>query len=234
VTNSPLSVTTCNPVTWRRESSQLLEQQLWALGCDIRRPEGNLLIAAGCKRLAAPANLECASCYKAICRSGARLSLRGFGLVCEHGSLGALFISRDNFTPQWTPRTSSDWSPWRLEDVAGWRAKPSSHAAEVSILAAAAAEWLAQYETGVVELLGPEYRQSTLDQRQRSCMAPIGGAEMASRWSQIAEDLRLRPDLLGISEPPHRGGRRRKAARPLTPATVGPLTSGLPFSVAKS
>jgi hypothetical protein len=223
------------PAKWVRNAAALLDQQLWALGYDIRCAEGNQLIAAGCERLAAPPELDCASCYRVTDVDGVRLTFRGFGLVCEHDDAGALFIERYHFAMRWVAAAPSGWTPWRAESVADWRVVPLEQRGECGWLASSAARWLARYEADLAERFGPERRQFTLDQRQQKPPITLDGDRMASAWQGVAEDLCSWPELLGHAKPPsRRQSRRRKPARPLTPATVGPLTAGLPFSVAKS
>src|SRR5687768_12975270 len=42
------------PKALEKQGEALLEQQMWCWGCDVRRQEGNLLLAYGCERRASP------------------------------------------------------------------------------------------------------------------------------------------------------------------------------------
>lgn len=74
----------------RRCREDLFDHQLWCLGCDIRRPDGNLLVRYGFERHAHAQG----SAYSLACDAGARrLVLWGFGVtLC--GPEGALFVRR--------------------------------------------------------------------------------------------------------------------------------------------
>lgn len=81
----------------RRVQAQLLDHQLWCLGCDIRSPEGNLLLAFGFERHRPPAGRTGSSAYRL--RDAGRSSTIvcwGFGIAVETTD-ERLFLRRHPF-----------------------------------------------------------------------------------------------------------------------------------------
>lgn len=85
------------PASLRREAAGLLDQQLWCWGLDIRRPEGNALIAFGFERVPVAGGIRGSNAYVATVGEGITLGLWGSGLVFAKGPIGAVAISRFAF-----------------------------------------------------------------------------------------------------------------------------------------
>lgn len=66
---------------WLR-GAELMHQQCWCWGQDVRRPEGNLLLENGFERTRAPEDVSGSFRYW-LERNGTRLALWGFGVGCH-------------------------------------------------------------------------------------------------------------------------------------------------------
>lgn len=82
-----------------RNFARLINLQMWCFGCDIRRPEGNLLIEYGFTR-ERPCETTCGSSrYAKDTKSGMSLSIWGFGLLLTDES-SALYLRRFTRVPK--------------------------------------------------------------------------------------------------------------------------------------
>lgn len=93
-------------------AAELLNQQLWCWGCDIKFPAGNLLMRHGFQRLARPRKLNLmtgrapetgASIYRLEHTPSARILLRGFGIFHGDDRWGGIVLKRQQFYPWRTP-----------------------------------------------------------------------------------------------------------------------------------
>lgn len=198
---------TTNP-DWRGDAAALFDQQLWCFGYDIRRAEGNLLLEMGCQRLAAPESADCVSCYQLDLTTGERLTLRGFGVLCEDlASSRAVFLHRDAFHVSWFEQ-GLESLPWRPQDV--MRADPvPPHAGEQAArLLGRTIDWFAEYEQAVADRLGSAYRSDCLGERDRD--PAIEPTEMASRWRTLASEIVQEPKRITAPQSKSKKKRRRE------------------------
>lgn len=178
----------CVP-SWCREAAKILDLQLWLFGYDIRRREGNLLIAMGCERIPAPEADTCSSCYRVTLPSGPRLTLRGFGLLCEASHRPhAVFLSRSDFAVNWF-ESGFEGMPWRASDLPKNVSVPPHAHEEAADLLARLAGWIAEYEEFVCEEVGIDYRSSAIQERDRDLAAAAFDPRV--EWRRIESDLAI-------------------------------------------
>ncbi|MGN6030979.1 MAG: hypothetical protein ACTHQE_04875 [Thermomicrobiales bacterium] len=166
---------------------RLIQQQFWLWGCDVRRPEGNLLALQGFTKVRPPADARCAtSRYTASIPAGIELALWGFGLLAGRGD-GAVYLPR--LSPR--PRCGACGAPldgrWDPDDFPEFR-RPASSCDHrlVRTTLADVLRWLASYEQRVLDLAGPAYRAATIAAWKR----PIGTAQdLPDRWLALADAL---------------------------------------------
>ncbi|NWF80359.1 MAG: hypothetical protein HXY37_09970 [Chloroflexi bacterium] len=109
--------------TWRfperlvSRGTRLLTQQCWYWGCDVRRPEGNLLLAHGFARMWPPAGVEGSTLYVLEPAPGAQLILWSFGVFFGRAGAGGLFLDRFRFEPLLTDQTTLPPAIWRNEQL---------------------------------------------------------------------------------------------------------------------
>ena len=204
----------CDTGSFAKHAADLLDQQLWCFGYDIRRPEGNLLVECDCQRLSAPESSDCSSCYRADLASGARLTLRGFGMLCEESdrSHGA-FIHRDGFRISWLSSEPAS-PPWSLSDLPRHASVPRHALEQVARLVSRAASWIADYEVEISDRLGVEYRSRALEARDKP--AAIDPADLPSAWRSLATAMIREPGLVGGLSASRKPKRRRAPKRLFT------------------
>ncbi|MDQ3547605.1 MAG: hypothetical protein M3439_02195, partial [Chloroflexota bacterium] len=83
----------------RTYASQVLNQQMWCFGYDIRRPAGNLLIEYGFEKHLPPLSLGVSSSYSLTLSNKRAIRLWGFGMFHGEPPAGGLFLGRFSIEP---------------------------------------------------------------------------------------------------------------------------------------
>lgn len=174
--------------TLRKLGAKLFDQQMWCWGCDIRRAEGNLLLAYGFERQR-PVDRRTSSAYIYHTLDGRQIVLWGFGAFWGMERIGGLYVPRDGFRSYLV-------SGWRLpSDV--WPDKPAPRrdhdAGDADLLAyllAQFATWIAAYERWIQQSVGSAYRIAALHPWRRKMV--VAGDAMAGAWGEVADRMRLR------------------------------------------
>lgn len=162
----------------------LLHQQLWCFGADIRRCEGNLLLAYGFLRRRASQGEVGSSAYLHAAAGGS-LALWGWGIWYGEPEAGSVFLRRYAFRPKWhpSPLCPDAHTPERL---GLWTAPRGSETTQVRALMAALCEAVADYERWV-EHYAPGWRRTVL----REWDTPRVAAEATvAAWSAWADRFR--------------------------------------------
>ncbi len=168
----------------RRFASVLLDQQLWCIGCDIRHPDGNLLVRYGFERVPAPDSAKDCTTYILRPQSESEFVLWGFGIF--HGELGygGIFLKRYTFTPKWTSADrlpEAVWSTARLPAMQ-WPKGELQHARTNYVLQRTVS-WLADYEDWILQNAGIEHRQECL---RRWPKRIVEAERVPQEWRRIA------------------------------------------------
>jgi hypothetical protein len=167
-------------VGFRRWMAELFDQEMWCLGRDIKRTEGNILLDLGMCRHRTSG--EGSSMYTATLRSGASLWLWGFGAMCSEAGLGGVFVQRYDFAPKLTSIESA-LGVSRPEHL-GPLIKPN-RAAEITRvrhLLPQLVGWFANYEHWVAEKIGSDYRRSCLNSRTKPNV--VSADKIAEEWDR--------------------------------------------------
>ncbi len=172
------------PADLRREVTPLLDQQFWLLGCDVKYPQGNLLLELGFERARPPEGLKAATQYQAALSEG-RLKLWGFGFwYARQNSSWGVQVRRSEFAPRLCALSEPIW---RSEDL------PPAHLPTAPDQAAytwhclnVVFTWFAEYETFILQRCGKEYRRHCLSQWTKR---RVGSAEdLSERWRELAKE----------------------------------------------
>ncbi|QAT86413.1 hypothetical protein EJ065_4871 [Corallococcus coralloides] len=174
------------PCDVRRDGDRLFDVAMWCLGQDVRCPDGNVLLRHGLVREARPPGVEGQSAYQGRLLDGGRLTLWGFGALCESCG-GAIFVPRDGFVPRWVEDARGP--AFRVEDVGVRRdvATGSERRAARAGLARLA-DWLAEYEAWVARDVGLAWRRECLAARRKA--SPIPAEELSTAWRRLAVRVR--------------------------------------------
>lgn len=172
--------------SFKKLGSNLMNQQCWCWGCDIRRSKGNLLLAFGFERLRPPEGVEGSSCYRITLRSALVVTLWGFGaIISDH--VRAVHVGRFEFNPQLCAalgKTNSCWHPSDLPPLS----RPSSphELMRVGSLCSELLTFIGEYESWVTESVGIRYRQQNLDKFKDATYTAM---EASLLWPRLAKQV---------------------------------------------
>ncbi len=180
------------PRPLRRMASALLDQQLWYLGMDIRRDDGNAPLAFGFRRVPS-SDVRAATCYLldgigAPSLDGVTLGVWGFGLCCACTDGEATVVRRFGFAPR-RPAPRGDLLPAWAPDDLGPIVSPVGRTqwTRCWVLLSAACGALAEYEAWALARFGITYRHWCLAGRpklvRRRMLAPHA---VPDRWRALA------------------------------------------------
>ncbi len=176
----------------QRKGKALLSQQCWLWGRDVKRRDGNLLLAHGFERLRAPERTSGSTQYTLGLPNEMYVRLWGFGMY--FGAAKGIYVNRYEFVP----RTALFQEAWLSAE--SMIALPKSRGFE---LLAQAASWIAEYESWVLKNVGLTYRRQSLSSWKEACAEP--GA-VALSWRRLANEIRaaerarLRHQTNGLSD----------------------------------
>jgi hypothetical protein len=168
----------------------LLHQQCWQWGQDIRRPEGNLLLAYGLERMRPPAGIAGSSTYF-VGVAGGWIRLWGFGLVYAQNGR-AVYLHRYQFEPLLVDPSAARepiWTPDLLRPIGGWDPQTG----------AKALVWIANYERWVLREFGLSYRRSVLWNWHEPAVLP---EQLPAAWETLAWEMERRNWETGASGGP--------------------------------
>lgn len=172
-----------------KPANRLLEQQFWLWGCDIRRPEGNILSQLGFEKVKAPAETGLnTSQYRCPLSITCTIALWGFGVCVSDSSHGSVFVPRAGLRPRYcqsTLDTTSAWEPaWFERILLGETNRdlvPCYH------LVGQLIDWIAWYECRVLEIAGQAHRQRSIETWKRPV---VDHAPLAQQWLQLGLAIR--------------------------------------------
>ncbi|PJF35946.1 MAG: hypothetical protein CUN49_07920 [Candidatus Thermofonsia Clade 1 bacterium] len=176
------------PAQARNLAPKLLDQQMWCWGCDIRRPEGNLLSAYGLVKLSAPEGVKQSSAYTLCFTDGAQVTLWAFGAFYGAPERGGIFVKRGGFTALYTPiyrLPIAEWTPPPEAELPATAQK----CANAAYLLSAFSAWIADYETWIAAQTEPEYRAACVNAWFAHKRA-VPSQAMISAWRNLAEACR--------------------------------------------
>ena len=171
----------------RKTGTLLLDQQLWCWGQDIRRVDGNALLAYGFTRHRPPEGKHGSPAYEWRGSGRSRIILWGFGFFYGDGGRRGIFLRRYKFAPKQTASVYFSLPIWNLGqlpeltqpcDAEGWR--------RVFSLLTQGLTWIADYERWIISEYGLDYRQRCTDAWKKK---RIPAHEMAAKWQELVEYL---------------------------------------------
>ncbi|MCS6801805.1 MAG: hypothetical protein RMM58_01560 [Chloroflexota bacterium] len=166
----------------RRLLDALVDQQFWCWGQDIRRPEGNLLLAFGFERTRPPAGVLGSSCYR-LAGAGREVVLWGWGLLLV-GPAGGVFLPRHGFAPRpaLAPLAAPCWSPEGLPPLGDAPVPGTGRWFQ------AAADWIADYEAWVLATVGLAYRRACAAGSPRATFG-LFPERLPALWRHVGERI---------------------------------------------
>ncbi len=162
----------------------LIHQQFWCFGADIRRGDPNLLAEQGFSALRAPEGEQGSATYWAELPSGLSLTLWGFGCFIERKGESAIYLSRFSISPQ-PARVDRPiphiWLPTQLEDFLDDTALDWQGSITLLI---ELTRWFAFYERFCIQRIGTDAREAALIPWGSRNVCPA--ATIAEHWDELA------------------------------------------------
>ena len=165
------------PADLRRRGMVLLNQQCWAWGRDILRPEGNLLLKYGFQKTKPPKGVEGSTQYSFRMPSGTGIRLWGFGVF--YGRTRGIYLNRYEFEPRVARIANDLW----CADGLGLTPPLRRYSGLRSVLL-----WIASYEEWVLTTYGRTYRKQCLSGWKKKSVSPDF---VPQQWVELADDVCL-------------------------------------------
>ncbi|NJO82742.1 MAG: hypothetical protein HC828_07890 [Blastochloris sp.] len=181
------------PSPWRlperlvSRGTKLLTQQCWNWGCDVRRPEGNLLLEAGFTRVRPPAEITGSTLYALQPTPETQIILWSFGIFYGQAALGGLVLDRFRFAPQRSPTPTLPLTIWTQEQLPPLRRPGAADREALALLLGGLLDWIGAYESAVLAAHGLAYRESCLAQWSRRKLG-VPAAELPTHWEAFGAD----------------------------------------------
>ncbi len=179
------------PTDIQRAAIPLLDQQMWCWGCDVRRAQGNLLLAYGAEKRPAP-DARFHSAYTFQTDQDAVLNLWGWGIWFAHPQWGSLFVDRSRFRVRYSPEVILRPNAWRARDLPPMTGGHSEiEAGYADNLLAATLNWIGHYERWLSSQVEPDYREHILENwpKRKRYKGGIPAAAMPVSWFELAEQI---------------------------------------------
>lgn len=179
------------PLDLKLRGAALLDQQMWCWGCDIRRSEGNLLLAYGAEKRPSP-EPRLPSAYSFHLGASAALNLWGWGIWIARQGCGSIFIGRAGFRVRYAAQAELLPQAWRECDLPPMQTTVAAD--ELSVIGALLSQvcqWISAYETWLAAQFEPGYRERTIaawPERKRH-HGGVCAVEMAASWIALSEML---------------------------------------------
>jgi hypothetical protein len=165
---------------------------MWCWGCDIRRQEGNLLLAYGCERRGSPDPRYHSAYIYSLC-ADCTLTLWGWGVWIAREGLGSLFLSRSRFRVSYIPQVHRYPQAWQADDLPSGKS-PCDPAAQTSThcLLIEAMDWIGGYEHWLACHTESHYREAAIAAwpQRRRYRGGTPAADLAQTWLNLSKLLR--------------------------------------------
>ena len=180
---------------------KLLSQQVWCWGRDIERIEGNWLMEIGFERSEPTFRCDnCDSIYSLELSNGKRVILRGFGVFYGNDQKEGIYLPRYEFLPKYLRRLNIKNIPWEKNDLPELHFPNNSEVSNCVCLVTELVNWIRTYEENVANILGLDYRKSTLYEWQKIVGSIIPAEDMISEWNFLETKISENSPLIFVNK----------------------------------
>lgn len=176
------------PRVLRRWGEEMVHQQCWNWGQDIRRRQGNLLLEYGFTRHRIPDELaettQGCTAYRIGLPKRASLTLWAFGVFYGDPQYGGMFLARYRFLPKRLNTCDLAAPIWSLDQLPPRHTPRADEEWRATItLLTRALRWISEYERWVMEAYGLRYRRECLKRWEQET---IPAEKAAADWERLA------------------------------------------------
>ena len=180
---------------------KLLSQQVWCWGRDIERIEGNWLMEIGFERSEPTFRGDnCDSIYSLELSNGKRVILRGFGVFYGNDQKEGIYLPRYEFLPKYLRRLNIKNIPWEKNDLPELYFPNNSEVSNCVRLVTELVNWIRTYEENVSNILGLDYRKSTLYEWQKIVGSIVPAKNMISEWRFVETEISEESPLIFVNK----------------------------------
>ena len=180
---------------------KLLSQQVWCWGRDIERIEGNWLMEIGFERIEPTFRCEnYDSIYSLELSNGKRVILRAFGVFYGNNQKEGIYLPRYEFLPKYLRRLNIKNIPWEKNDLPELYFPNNSEVSNCVRLVTELVNWIRTYEENVANILGLDYRKSTLYEWQKIVGSIIPAKNMISEWRFVETEISEESPLIFVNK----------------------------------
>jgi len=180
---------------------KLLSQQVWCWGRDIERIEGNWLMEIGFERSEPTFRCDnCDSIYSLELSNGKRVILRAFGVFYGNDQKEGIYLPRYEFLPKYLRRLNIKNLPWEKNDLPELHFPNNSEVSNCVCLVTELVNWMRTYEENVANILGLDYRKSTLYEWQKIVGSIIPAEDMISEWKFLETKISENSPLIFVNK----------------------------------
>lgn len=183
--------------------AQLLHQQCWQWGHDIRSPYGNLLLDYGFQRHRPPLGQMGSTRYQMRLSARSTMTLWGFGFYYARCGKGGAYVNRYECRPCFCALAGFLDGVW-TKDQLPVSSDRNPDLRLLRYLSAKAFEWISAYEEWVLRTYGLAYRRETLREWHEPSILPEW---VPFQWADLSRQLRT-----GSSVDAREGCARRAAS----------------------
>ena len=180
---------------------KLLSQQVWCWGRDIERIEGNWLMEIGFERSEPTFRGDnCDSIYSLELSNGKRVILRAFGVFYGNNQKEGIYLPRYEFLPKYLRRLNIKNIPWEKNDLPELYFPNNSEVSNCVRLVTELVNWIRTYEENVSNILGLDYRKSTLYEWQKIVGSIIPAKNMIPEWRFVETEISEESPLIFVNK----------------------------------
>ena len=180
---------------------KLLSQQVWCWGRDIERIEGNWLMEIGFESSEPTFRGDnCDSIYSLELSNGKRVILRAFGVFYGNDQKEGIYLPRYEFLPKYLRRLNIKNLPWEKNDLPELHFPNNSEVSNCVCLVTELVNWMRTYEENVANILGLDYRKSTLYEWQKIVGSIIPAEDMISEWKFLETKISENSPLIFVNK----------------------------------
>lgn len=168
----------------------LFSQEIWCWGQDILRPEGNWLIEQGFELIRPPVeDKKLKNIYIIEPAEGRQIMLRGFGVIYTDTRFGSIYLPRYEFIPYYSASHELEILPWNVDCIPGFAPPFGVQRRYSALMLRELIQWIANYESNILQTLGYDYRLSTLEEWDDGKRVIIPPDDISLQWEKLVDDV---------------------------------------------
>ena len=140
------------------------------------------------------------SIYSLELSNGKRVILRAFGVFYGNNQKEGIYLPRYEFLPKYLRQFNIINLPWEKNDLPELHFPNNSEVSNCVRLVTELVNWIRTYEENVSNILGLDYRKSTLYEWQKIVGSIIPAKNMISEWRFVETEISEESPLIFVNK----------------------------------